>query len=208
MELIRLLKEEKLNVEYVPIIDKDNNIHYFMAKFILPYEMDSQTYESIITSNNLESKCDLVLCDKVFNELMQYNKNVRVVIRIHKETIFNDNFIKKCSLLFKKCHLDNRVIFQIENIDQSNYIKNVNSLFNSGIKLSTTFSSIKDLKDMDKYKLIFINFDSNNQFISLIAKSLKESTSSELVLFNNKTDYALTLNMNVRTYKKEDMIKL
>ena len=28
MELIRLLKEEKLNVEYVPIIDKDNNKIY------------------------------------------------------------------------------------------------------------------------------------------------------------------------------------
>ena len=174
-ELIRLLKEESLKIEYIPIIDKENVIYYFMPQFIHPFEMDSRTFESILSTNHLESKADQVMCNIVFNDLINFSKDVRVIINIHKETIFNDNFVKKCSVLFKKSNLENRVIFEIENLNQDNYVKNVKSLTNSGIKFAGIFSSFSDLSSLDKYSIIFMNFDGENNLTKEIALSIKNN---------------------------------
>ncbi len=208
IELIRLLKEESLKIEYIPIIDKDNVIHYFIPKFILPFNMDQRTFESIININHLESKADQVMCNVVFNDLKEFNKDIRVIINIHKETIFNDNFVKKCSVLFKKSNLDNKVVFNIDNLSQDNYVKNVKSLQNSGIKFAGLFSTFSDLDTLDRYSILFMNFDAANNLNLSIAKSIKENKDIEIVLFDTKTDFSLTLNSKVKSYTKEEMLKL
>lgn len=157
-EIIRRLKESNLKISYAPIVDHNNDIHYFLLDFELPYDLSHSAFELILANNLLESKADQVLVEKAFNEMMPLNPALRFIIPLHPETIYNDNFIKKTCVLFKKCHLENRIIFSVKNIGTEAYNKALASLMNAGIKLGTTFTNLSDLKDLEKYRLVFADF--------------------------------------------------
>ena len=208
-EIIRRLKDSDLNVEYIPIIDNDKKIRYLLSKFSLPFDIPYSSVEEIITKANLESKSDQVMIDKVFTEVMQYNSALRFIIPIHIEAIYNENFIKKTCILFKKSHIENRVIFSVENVDTIKYKKALMSLKNAGIKLATTFNNLKDLKDSTIFNIIFINFEGGDKMIDSISKGLNETLGVECVSFSDSSlTNTLTIPLNPRIFKKEDLIKL
>ena len=207
-EIVRRLKDGDMSIEYLPIIDSDNRIHYFLSKFSLPFDIPYSSVEEIISKSNLESKSDQVMIDKVFTEVMLYNSALRFIIPIHIEAIYNDNFIKKTCVLFKKCHIENRIIFEVENVDTIKYKKALTSLKNAGIKLSTTFNSLKDLKDTNLFNIIFINFTGDDEMINKISKGLNESLGVECVTFSDEAlEGTLTIKNNSRIYNKDDLSK-
>ena len=207
-EIVRRLKEAILQPEYLPILDNDNRIHYFFSKFNLPFSIPYATFEGIISKNDLESKTDQVLIEKVFNEMMQYNSSLRLIIPLHPESIFNENFIKKSCLLFKKCHLENRVILSVKNIENENYEKALSSLRNAGIKLATTFTNLSEIKDTEKYNLIFIDFEGSSAFIEKISQDFKSLMNLEVVSLNSiKIKDTLSMSSKSRIYSREDLLK-
>ena len=207
-EIIRRLKDSEIGVEYLPIIDKDKKIHYFLSKYALPFEIPYSSIEEIISKSGLESRSDQVMIDKVFTEVMQYNSSLRFIIPIHIEAIYNENFIKKTCVLFKKCHIENRVIFLVENVGTIKYTKALMSLKNAGIKLSTTFKTLKDLKDTSMFNIVFINFNGDDLMIDSISRGLKETLNVECIAFSdNNLENTLTLPSNLKTYSKEDLLK-
>ena len=83
------------------------------------------------------------------------------------------------------------------------------SLKNAGIKLATTFNNLKDLKDSTIFNIIFINFEGDDKMIDSISKGLNETLGVECVSFSDSSlTNTLTIPLNPRIFKKEDLIKL
>ena len=208
-EIINRLKTEKLSPEYIPVLDSENRIHYFFSKFNLPYEIPYVSFEEILTKNNLESKSDQVMVEKVFTEMMIYSPITKFIIPIHPETIYNDNFIKRVSILFKKSKIENRVIFEVENIQTEKYFKALKSLKNAGIKLSTTFTSLSDLKDSSIFNIIFINLSGEDNLVKSLSLSLSNTLGCETVCFSDEPqENTLRLSYKTKKYTKKDIVAL
>nr|MCR5740883.1 hypothetical protein [Gammaproteobacteria bacterium] len=104
LEILDKINSKKMLVNYTPILDSDKMIHYFLSKFALPHGLDQRVFEEIVTRNNIESKVDTIMIEKVFTEVLEYNEFLRFIIPVHKEAIYNENFIKNITLLLKKYH--------------------------------------------------------------------------------------------------------
>lgn len=210
-EIVRRIKEGSLDIEYLPILnEEDNSIHYLLAKFKMPYEIISyDTFKKIITKNQLESKADQIMMEKVFNEMMTYDPNLRFIIPLSKESVVNQNFVKKASLLFKKSKIENRVILKVDNIDFIEFNKGLDSLKNAGMKLSVTFTDIKNITDIDRYSIIFMNYKEENNFMNHVIDEIRETLYKEIVIVDGvKLTGSLSLRNSYKVYDKTSLSKL
>ena len=208
-ELIRKLKEEDYKLEFIPVMDKDNYIHYFIPKFSLPYGLSYSIFDEVILKNKLETKKDKVMVEKLFTMMAELNSSLKFIVNISSEAIYNDNFIKNVSILFKKANLKDKIIFEVENIDTVKYTKALNSLRNAGLHLAVRFKGINDLSKIELFDLIFIDFVGDELITSNISKMINESLKKEVILVEKDAiDSALSIKSTNRVYAKEDLLKL
>nr|MCR5741476.1 hypothetical protein [Gammaproteobacteria bacterium] len=152
---------------------------------------------------------DTIMIEKVFTEVLEYNEFLRFIIPVHKEAIYNENFIKNITLLLKKYHIENRVILEVVNTDTVDYRKALLKLKSAGLKLSTIFTSLNDLKDLELFNIVFLNFNADKKIISSLSKTIKDSMGIEVVLFNSdEAGEFYNISDSYRTYTKEDIIKM
>jgi len=208
--VVNMIKEEKLEIEYHPIIDKENNmIHYFIPKYIIPYELDEDIFNRIIYNNDLETKIDFSLIEKTFKNTKELNNNIRYIIKIHKESITNTNFVKKLSLLFKENNLRNKIYLEVDHYNFKSYIKGLESIKNSGIKLTTTIDNMFIDDDLSMFNIIFISKDIENRFVKNIVYGIKEILNKEIIISGSSfIKGTLLYNKNIKPYSFDKIKKL
>ena len=149
------------------------------------------------------------MVEKLFTMMAELNSSLKFIVNISSEAIYNDNFIKNVSILFKKANLKDKVIFEVDNIDTVKYTKALNSLRNAGLHLAVRFKGINDLSKIELFDLIFIDFIGDELITSNISKMINESLKKEVILVEKDAiDNALSIKSTNRVYTKEDLLKL
>lgn len=207
-EIVRIIKENKIDLEYIPIIkEKDNTIRYLYVKVKMPFEdISLDLFNKAIVDNDLESRLDNIVVEKAFNEIKDFNESIRLVIPISKESIVRENFIKKTSVLFKNSFLFNRVIFHISNNNSLEYNKGLKSLYQSGIRFSINFNELENDYNLDKYNLLFMDYKEQNIIIESIIDKVVLNLKKEVVLVDSlSNDNSLSIRSSFRVYSYEDL---
>ena len=204
-EILRNIKENSFNLHYYPIInEKTRKIQMFMPENIYPYNLDYSTYKKIVEKNNLESKSDMNMIEKLLIDVKEFNPNLRYLIKIEKESISNPNFIKKFSSIYKDSKLDGKIVFYVDNIQNEDFIKGVNSLKKMGIDFAVKYDFYNINQNLYiNYKYIILNND-GNAFTKYIIDGLMNILKKTVILTSGDyIDNTLSLKPTFGVYSKE-----
>lgn len=205
-EVVRLLKEGKINLIYCPILDEnDKTIHYFYPKIIFPLGIDKEMFEKIISNNSLENRLDNLLIDKIISDVKDLD-GIRVMIFVHRDSVLNPNFIKKTSLMIKDAKLTKRIVLNVPSVKLAEYEKSIDSMYNSKIRISKYIGSLDDMQNLDKYESFFLN-SNDTTFINCAIK-LNELSKKEIIIKNHFQNGSLTIRDTYKTYTANDLENL